>query len=216
MAIPRKIWAVWITEEEKIPELIQRCIASQKIPGYEHNVITLADAEKLRHIPYVDQCLNSKFLKQRWCKLSDYLRMYYLLKEGGIYLDADVEILPGKNFDGLLHNKMFIGYERNSAQAWLGTSVLGSEAGLPFLTNWMDKVESRFRGDDNKNFASSMLLLNDNYYENHKNEKGIELLSCEYFTPYHTQNPEVLISEKTIGYHHFMISWHNEKPNEEK
>jgi len=66
MAIPKKIWTVWITEEgNEIPELIKRCIASQKIPGYEHNVITLADAEKLRHIPYVDQCLNSKFLKQR-------------------------------------------------------------------------------------------------------------------------------------------------------
>lgn len=211
MAIPRKIWAVWITEEEKIPELIQRCIASQKIPGYKHHVITLEDAKKLRHIPYVDQCLNSKFLKQRWCKLSDYLRMYYLKKEGGIYLDADVEILPGKNFDELLKHKMFIGYERDIYQAWLGTSVLGSEKGFPLLQTWMDKVESRYRGDDDKNFESSMLLLNDTYYEKHKNDKNVKLLSCQFFTPYHTQHEEVQISDKTIGYHHFMVSWGDNK-----
>jgi len=208
MAIPKKIWTVWITEEgNKIPELIRRCIASQKIPGYEHNVITLADAQKLRHIPYVDQCLNSKFLKQRWCKLSDYLRMYYLKTYGGIYLDADVEILPSKNFDELLHNKMFIGYERDVYQAWLGSSVLGAEVGLPFFDTWIEKVESRFRGDDDKNFESSMLLLNDNYYEHYKNDKTIKLLSCQYFTPYHTQWDEIQITDKTIGYHHFMVSW---------
>ena len=42
MAIPKRIITMWLQfSSDPWPPLIQRCIASQKIPGYEHTIITL-------------------------------------------------------------------------------------------------------------------------------------------------------------------------------
>lgn len=63
-------------------------------------------------------------LKERqWAFLSDYVRLQALWLEGGVYLDADVEIL--KPLDIFLDNAFHIGYMHNCA---LGTAVMASPA----------------------------------------------------------------------------------------
>ena len=45
--IRKKIWTIWLSLDNKpLSPLIQRCIDSQKIPGYEHEIITLDNCYK--------------------------------------------------------------------------------------------------------------------------------------------------------------------------
>lgn len=202
MAIPKKIFTIWLSEDGSMPELVRRCIESQKIPGYEHRLITLENCFK--DSVYLQQCLNSPHKVKRWAKTADYLRVYYLETEGGIYLDADVEILPGKNFDTLLDNEVFVGTEEG---AWLGSAVIGAEKGHPFLTHWRETAEKNFRGDDTLCFESSMKILTSEYYYWRDKYPKMAILDRSYFYPYYHSDGTVNFTDNSITYHHFMKSW---------
>ena len=203
MRIPKRIYTIWLTEKKEWPRLIKKCIESQKIDGYEHRLITLDNCFK--NSEYMKQCLNSKYTNQKWCKASDYLRMHYLYNEGGIYLDADVEIIKGKNFDEMLSNQMFAGREDN---CYIGTAVVGAEAKHPFLKRWIKEVEDNFRGDDNLCFESSMELLTRGYHEWGWNKDGFKIYNdTSVFIPYNHTNNRLNITDKSVTIHHFTVTW---------
>lgn len=202
--IPKKIFTIWLGKE--MPGTIKKCIDSQKIHGYDHKLITLDNCYK--DCEYMQQALNSKHSDGvKYCKMSDYLRMHYLYAEGGIYLDADVEVLEGKNFDEQLSNEMFVGLEMadwKNGTVILGTAVLGAKVGHPFIKWWLNEVETKFRGDDNLNYQSSMDLLNRggvNFQDK------MRLYDPEYFYPYNSVTGVKNITDKTISIHHFMKTW---------
>lgn len=196
--IPRRIFTIWLNENPEMPELIQRCITSQKIPGYEHRLITLDNV--YRGSRYVNECLEAK----NWVKASDWLRFYYVWQEGGIFLDADMEILPGKNFDALLTERAFMGKE---FRGWLANSGFGSEAGHPLFKQYMDAVEANFHGGDEKTFEAGMSLLTPLIYNAGLTTNGIRLVDTDYFYPYDHYTGEVKITENTLVYHHYERSW---------
>lgn len=198
MAIPKTITTFWFSSEGRMPPLIQKCIESQKIPGYEHRLITLDNCFKDHW--YVQQAIAAK----KFVKLTDFLRMYYLYTDGGVTLDADVEILPGKNFDSLLNHRMFAAKENNG---FIGVAVMGSEKGHPFVKKWMEWVESNFRGDDSLNFESSMEPVVHGYYEWGWDIDGFELVPTNVLYPYDHQSGSIIMKDDTITYHHFFKSW---------
>jgi mannosyltransferase OCH1-like enzyme len=83
--IPKNIITIWLSEEP-MPELVQKCVATHNVPGYNHIMVTLDNC--YNDTPYIQHCLKNKY----WVKAADYLRLRYLHELGGIYLDADVEI----------------------------------------------------------------------------------------------------------------------------
>jgi glycosyltransferase involved in cell wall biosynthesis len=134
--IPKIIHWCWFDKGDKkpLPPVVQQCISSwnKYCPGWEIKLwneanfdITLNrftheayDAGKLGFVP-------------------DYIRAYLLYTYGGVYLDADLELL--QNIDLLLENKAFTGVENNYDQGgWLGTGIIGSEAGHPYFKALMD------------------------------------------------------------------------------
>jgi hypothetical protein len=84
--IPKKIHWVWLSGEP-VPERIQEFMQSwaEKCPDYE---IILWDREKFPpgKCAFVDEAIARK----RWAAASDYIRLYAVYNEGGIYLDSDV------------------------------------------------------------------------------------------------------------------------------
>ena len=84
----------------------------------------------------VSECAYAQACLQRrdWAYLSDYVRLQVLAKEGGVYLDTDVELLKPLDvfIDGLFH----IGYMHNCA---LGTAVMTSPANHPLLAKLIAK-----------------------------------------------------------------------------
>lgn len=56
--------------------------------------------------------------KKKYAFVSDIVRLYALYNYGGIYLDSDIKVL--KNFDDLLANRAFTGFEsKDYIGVWL-------------------------------------------------------------------------------------------------
>lgn len=209
--IPKKIYTCWLSESDGYPPLIERCIKSQKIEGYEHHVLTLkTESADNYYIGWKgkDHYLTRAMRARKWVKATDYLRMWYLYNKGGFFLDADVEILDGKNFDHLLNHRMVAAREWNG---FIGAAVIGAEKGYPFIKQWMEEVENNFRGDDDFNFESSMDILVRGYFENNFYREGFALVPTETFYPYNHQQNFTKITNDTVCLHHFMKSWVDKK-----
>ncbi len=129
------------------------------------------------------------------------LRMETLYHEGGIFLDADVEIIPGMNFDDYLKEPMFGARENNG---FIGAAVIGSCPGNVHLKWCIDYVTSHFRGDDDKNFDSGMrpyTIMEESF------AYAMAVLPTTTLYPYDHQKGTVEVTPDTITYHHFFKSW---------
>lgn len=199
--VPKKIFTIWLSDN-KIPDVIRQCIDTHSIPDYKWDLITLENCPK--GIPYLDAAIAAK----KWAKAADYLRIYKLIEEGGIYLDADVELLPGKNFDSLLNYPMFVCKENTNG--FIASCVMGAEPQAKVLKECLAQIDSKFKGDDDKIFEASMGLITEPLY--YASDDGrVKVLPPEYFTPYDHQTGEINVTSNTIAFHHFMKTWTDDK-----
>ena len=100
--IPKKINYVWLSDSDK-PEEIKKCIYSWRsvLPEYEVREWNMKDFPIIDMPNYVLEAVSIK----KWAFATDYLRLWILFHEGGIYLDSDV--LMKKNIDEFLNNGFF-------------------------------------------------------------------------------------------------------------
>ncbi len=107
--IQKKIHYCWLSEEE-IPLQLLSCMNSWKeiMPDYE---IILWDTQKfnIESIAFVKEACSVK----KWAFACDYIRLYALYTEGGIYMDTDV--LVKKNFDDFLSYDFFTSVEYHTS-----------------------------------------------------------------------------------------------------
>ena len=76
---------------------------------------------------------------KKYAFAADWLRLYALYLEGGVYLDTDVEII--KKFDDLLTEEtaMLLGYIFDAS---LGTAVIGAEPGNQVIGALLKQYET--------------------------------------------------------------------------
>ena len=110
----------------------------------------------INSIPYVKEAFEAR----KWAFAADYIRMYALYTQGGIYLDSDVILL--KRFDDFLGNSFFSSMEYHPTQIekcgtmnyidsngkriadkyiegiQIQAAVMGAEKGNPFVKEVMD------------------------------------------------------------------------------
>jgi len=194
--IPKKIHTIWLSDDP-IPETIQKIIDTQKISGYQHSLVTMSNFPPVRNA-YLDAAIQAK----KWVKAADYLRMWLIANEGGIVLDADMEILSGKNFDDMLSDPMFAGVEENG---FVGYSLVGGVKGHPVAKEYLKVVPERFKGDDDKNFESSMEI----FTHLALGRDDVKIYSPLYFFPYNHQTGIIDVQDYTRTFHHFLKSWIN-------
>jgi len=156
MNIPKVIHYCWLSGE-KMPDDAVKCINSWKKHMPEYNLV-LWDANKfdINSHPFVKEACQVK----QWAPASDYIRLYALYTEGGIYLDTDVYVK--KSFDGFLENGFFtsVEYHEGFVKEWthllnddgtlkndkdifthgiqLQAAIMGGVKGHPFLKSCMD------------------------------------------------------------------------------
>lgn len=131
--IPKVIHYCWFSGE-KPNRFIRNCIKTwQKVmPDYK---IRLWDANSFdfNSVPFVRDAFKAK----KWAFVADYIRIYALYTEGGIYLDSDVKVY--RKFDDFLNNRFFIGTEPLAeGNVELESAIMGSEAGHPYLLECMN------------------------------------------------------------------------------
>ena len=194
--IPKHIFTIWLSENPEMPALIKKCIASQKIKGYQHDIITLENYDSSSE--YVRQAIEGK----QWVKTSDYLRCQYMFKYGGIYLDADMEVLPNKNFDDLLDCRLFTSFEVAGLYANMG---FGAEAGHPLLKAYLDRVDNNYKGTGDLVFEPGIRTWHDILWAGDKST--FKMIGTDVFSPYNHLSGEIKITPNTKVYHHYLGSW---------
>lgn len=156
--IPKKIHYCWFGGKEFSP-FIEKCVNSWReiMPDYE---IIKWDEKKfnINSVVFVKEACDVK----KWAFAADYIRLYAIYTEGGIYLDTDV--IVKKRFDEFLQNDFFSAVEeldqykhepnmvyveengktiQRVAGIGMLAAVLGAKAGNKFVKECMSYYEDK-------------------------------------------------------------------------
>jgi hypothetical protein len=192
-----------------MPELAQKCIASwhKYMPDWEYKLWN-EDNFDINQILYTKEAYGVK----KFAFVSDYVRLWALCKEGGIYLDTDVEVF--KPFDELLSNKAFAGFE-GSKHVPMGTCVLASEADGIWVKEQLDYYKKRhfINSDGSFDLTTNVQFMSYNMREQgfvqdgkEQDYKDLHVFPVDYFCPRQTTG-EYLRTENTYCDHLGLGSW---------
>lgn len=80
---------------------------------------------------------------------SDILRLEYLIRDGGIYMDWDVISLSGAVNDDLLYSPVVFGAEKKiiNFKEVLGVAWMAARPNSPFLRDFLKKMHAEFSAD---------------------------------------------------------------------
>lgn len=199
--IPRKIHYIWLGGKEK-SKLTELCINSwyRSLEGYE---IIEWNEESFN---LTELCSKNRFLKRcyelkLWAFVSDYLRLYILYNEGGIYLDTDVEVL--NSFDTLLNNKVFLGYENGG---YIGTGIIGAEKGNHTIKRLLDFYDHEIW---NVNFYNNPIIFKYIYDNEPVYFNECTILPQTVFAPYipGEKYKDKVEKEDSITIHWYTGTW---------
>ena len=212
--IPRIIHYCWFGRGV-MPELALKCIESwhRFMPDYEYKLWN-EDSFDITDVPYVKEAYEAG----KYAFVTDYVRLFALYTEGGIYMDTDVEVL--KPYDDLLSLPGFTGYEGSKYLPPV-TGTMASEAGNEWVKEQLDSyVDAHFIKPDGSldtttNTARiSQIMQKGGFVQDGKKKvyKDMYIFPVEYFCPRQTTG-EFLITDNTYCDHHFMGSWSKGKKN---
>ena len=210
--IPRIIHYCWFGRGP-MPELALKCIESwhKYMPDYEYKLWN-EDNFDVKSVPYVSEAYESK----KFAFVTDYVRLYALYTEGGIYMDTDVEVL--KSYDDLLTLPGFTGYE-GSKNLPPVTGTMASEAGNAWVKEQLDSYkDTHFVLPDGtldtttNTTRITRIMQKDGFVPDGKKHvyKDMYIFPVDFFCPRQTTG-EIFLTENTYCDHHFMGSWNKKK-----
>lgn len=214
--IPKKIHYCWFGNSKK-SNLIKKCIKSWKKNCPDYEIIEWNESNfNLNDNVYVKQAYENK----KWAFVSDYVRLYVIYNEGGIYLDTDVELF--KSLDEFLNYNSFFSLELSG---YIATGLgFGAKKGN-FLVKKMlnDYSNINFKKNDGSLDLMPCPIRNtksiEKYYNKIINKDKIfviennAFLPPEYLCPYNPATGEKKITENTLGIHWYKASWRNGRIN---
>ena len=206
--IPKKIHYCWFGKG-KMPELALKCIESWRVnlPDYELKEWN-ENSFDINSNFYVKEAYESR----KFAFVTDYVRLYALYTEGGIYMDTDVEVL--KNLDPFLDLPAFSGFEDN---VHIPTGIMAAEKGSVWA-GWQLKYY------DDRHFllpdGTLDLTTNVEIIGRLMGEKGFILRNGlynlqniitsfprYYFCPKSHTTGKIELTQNTYTIHHFAGSW---------
>lgn len=151
--IPKIIHYCWLSGEQK-PPIIAKCMETwqQVLPDYE---FVCWDKQRfdVDSVPFVRDAVAAK----KWAFAADYIRLYALYTQGGIYLDSDVMVY--KSFNPFLNHSAFASIEFHPVEFYreihkkglysdfyvgcnIDPAVMGAEKGNPFYKACLDHYQT--------------------------------------------------------------------------
>jgi mannosyltransferase OCH1-like enzyme len=136
-----------------------------------------------------------------WAFASDYLRLYILYNEGGIYLDTDVEVV--KPFDSLLEYSFFVGLENGD---YIGTGVIGAEIQSREVKRLLEFYEKEIWNVD---FYNNPIIFKNLIQKEPDTFASCTVLPQDYFSPYTPgdSHNELIGTDNTLCIHWYNASW---------
>lgn len=215
--IPRIIHYCWFGHGE-LSQSAKDCIASwqEHMPDYEYKLWN-EDNFDIASVPYVKEAYDAGI----YAFVSDYVRLWALRNEGGVYLDTDVKVF--KAFDDLLEYKAFAGFE-GSKHLPVGTCVMASEANGEWVTEMLEAYRGRhFLLPDGSHdmtsnvqrFSAIMSLKGFRQDGTEQDYKDLHVFPVDYFCPRQTTG-EYFRTDNTYCDHLGVGSWTEEGPRWKK
>ena len=206
--IPRKIHYCWFGRGE-MPELAMKCIDSwhKYMPDYEYKLWN-EDNFDVNIIPYTKEAYEAK----RYAFVSDYVRLWALFHEGGIYMDVDFEVF--KAYDDLLHWNAFAGFE-GSKHSPLMMGVIASRPQGQWVKEQLDAYEKRhfLQADGTFDLTTNVKFISERmcaggFVQNGQEQdyKDLHVFPVDYFCPRQTTG-EYLRTENTYCESIGLRSW---------
>lgn len=209
--IPKTIHYCWFGRGPK-PELALKCIESWKefCPDYEL-VEWNEDNFDINSNLYVKQAYEAR----KFAFVTDYVRLYAMYTQGGIYMDTDVMLL--KRLDSYLEGKGFCGFE---SETKINTGLLAGVKGFPLLKDFLAYYDTaRFVKEDGsfdmttnvevitELLCQKGLIPNGAYQE----VAGMTIYPKNVFCPEHKKLEDLEYMADTATIHYFAGSWKSEK-----
>ncbi|MBO5215687.1 MAG: glycosyl transferase [Clostridia bacterium] len=192
----------WLGRGEK-PEKVKYCIESwKKICPNAQIKEWNEDNYDVNAIAYTKQAYEQK----KYAFVSDYMRFDVLHREGGVYLDTDVELL--KDITPLT-DKPFMALERaGEVNPGLIMNALGGEKLLRQVMDYYEKQES-FNLDKTVVTITTEILREHGLGEGDEKQSvaGFEIYPTEYFNPKGGDYGKEVITENTYSVHHYLATW---------
>lgn len=206
--IPKKIHYCWFGGNP-LPEEARKCIASWKkfLPDYEIKEWNEQNFDINSNL-YVQQAYESR----KFAFVTDYVRLYALVTEGGIYMDTDVEVI--KSFDPFLHHNAFSGFENNN---YVPTGMMASEKAGKWVTDLLNEYgERRFITPDGSfdmstnteqitSYMRKVGLVQDNSFQDFPGL--VTIYPSDFFCPKDHGSGIIKLTCNSVCIHHFACSW---------
>ena len=105
--IPKVIHYCWFSGED-FPPFVNKCINTWKkvLPEYR---LRLWDSDSIKELIETVPFVREAYKARKWAFVTDYVRLYALYTEGGIYMDTDVKVM--RSFNEFLHYGFFTSHE---------------------------------------------------------------------------------------------------------
>jgi len=210
--IPKKIHYCWFGRGEK-PKLVKKCINSwhQKCPNYEI-IEWNEDNFDINLNPYTKWCYEN----QKYAFLSDYIRLWVVNQNGGVYFDTDVEVIH--NIDLLLENQAFFGFETGEDErlicpnASINTGLgFGSVAGGLAIQTMLEEYEELLDGKHGVVMCpelntAALVKLGLQRNGTYQNFSWGTVYPKEFFNPYESTTGCLNKTKDTVSIHWYMGS----------
>ena len=212
--IPKVIHYCWFGNN-KLPPLAKKCISSWKkyCPDFQIKEWNEDNFDILSAPEYVKEAYKVK----KWAFVTDYVRLWILYNEGGVYFDTDVELI--KSIDALLDYNAFFGFEdyRLNDKVFVATGLgVGSVKKNEIIGAMMNDYENIHFIIDNGEYDLTPCPQRNSRVLEEKGfvlsgalqvNNGVVLLPSDYLCPINWQTNVLNITENTISIHHFAASW---------
>ena len=209
--IPKIIHYCWFGRGPK-PELAQKCIESWKnfCPDY-----TLVEWNEDNFDISSNQYVKEAYEARKFAFVTDYVRLYAMYTQGGIYMDTDVMLL--KSLDEFLNNEAFCGFESKTK---INTGTLASVKGFPLFQILLADYDKRefLRADGTLDMTTNVEVITSQLLEKGLIPNGeyqeIEQMAFypqNVFCPDHKKLNDPTYMAETATIHYFAGSWKSEK-----
>jgi len=214
MAIPKTIHYCWFGKGQK-SELAEKCIKSWKEYCKDYQIKEWNEENfDINSNEYVRQAYEAK----KYAFVTDYVRLYALYTEGGIYMDTDVEVL--KPLDAFLNHKAFSSFENNNM---IPTGILAGEKENIWIKDLLDEYTNLKFLDKNGKMDLTTNVVRITNLTKQKYDLKLEssfqelkdgivtIYPFDYFCPKDWETGNINLTDNTHAIHHFAGSWHTDK-----
>lgn len=158
-----------------------------------------------------NQYVKEAYENKKWAFITDYVRLYAMVNEGGIYMDTDVELV--KPLDPYLKHQAFSGFETDSD---IPTGIMASEKNFPLFEELLHEYDNRpfvlqnGQLDLTANvYVITQTCLKHGLVQNNQLQdiEGFIIYPKDYFCPKDHKTGVICRTTNTVAIHHFAGSW---------